>query len=441
MKNTKQILLQSAKASTFELKLTVKRTPALPSPAHEPGRAVVLRRQFFSFLAPCAERENRAARQRSPTGFKGAMRVNCSGGSLLHPIEEGVNWRTFLRKRVGRFTTGLHLLLPLAILLPGCGEHEDSPTAPALPSATVRVQKVEAKKHITTEETVGTVRAKLRARIEAKIAGRIAQMHVVPGQAVKKGELLARLDAQEIRSKLDQALAVHQQAEGDLNRFTTLLEQSAATQAEFDAVQARARVAEAAVKEAQAMLGNADLAAPFDGVVTRKLADVGEMATPGRPLIDMEDPAHLRLEADIPEAIIGVVKFGAIMPVRVPNVAGDLHGTVSEIAPTADPNSRTFRVKLDLSSGAGLRSGQFARVAVPLSETTALRVPASALVRRGQLHLVFVVVDKHAVMRLVKAGKRIGDEIEIASGLSSGESVVIENAASLIDGQPVEFER
>ncbi|HPU54869.1 MAG TPA: efflux RND transporter periplasmic adaptor subunit [Verrucomicrobiota bacterium] len=321
----------------------------------------------------------------------------------------------------------------------GCRRHNSSgPAAPALPAVAVRAQTVEPKPHVATEETVGTVRARLRARIESKVAGRILEMRAEPGGVVKAGDLLARLDVQEIRARLDQALATQQQAAGDLKRFSALLERDAVTQAEFDAVQMRARVADAAVKEAQTMLSYADVVAPFDGVVTRKLADIGDLAAPGKPLVEMEDPLHLRLETDIPEALIGRVKPGAVMSVRVSGV-GELAGTVSEIAPSADPNSRTFAVKLDLPPAEGLRAGQFGRVAVPVSETTALRVPVSAVVQRGQLQMVFVVADNRAVMRLVKTGRRVGGEVEIASGLSPGESVVIENADSIVDGQPVEI--
>jgi RND family efflux transporter MFP subunit len=334
------------------------------------------------------------------------------------------------------------LLLPLLfgwVLSAGCGKHEHAaPATPALPTATVRVRTVEAKKHVATEETVGTVRARLQARIEANVPGRIQEMRAVPGQSVKAGEILVRLDVQEIRAKLDQALAARQQADNDLKRFTALLERAAATQAEFDAVQTRARMAEAAANEAQTMVGYADVVAPFDGVVTRKLADVGDLAAPGRPLLEMDDPIHLRLETDVPEGVLGVMRLGATMPVLFPNVRGEVQGVVAEIAPAADPNSRTFRVKLDLPPVSGLRVGQFGRVSVPMAETTALRVPVSALVQRGQLQVVFVVEDPHAVLRLVKCGKRVGDEVEIASGLSAGESVVIENAASLLYGQRVE---
>lgn len=328
----------------------------------------------------------------------------------------------------------------VVFLTAGCKrENEPKPPVPAMPAASVRVEKAEAKKHLATEETVGTVRAKLQARLEAKVPGRIQEMRAAPGQLVKSGEILIRLEVREIRARLDQALALQQQAASDLKRFTALLQSAAATQAEFEGVQARARVAEAAVQEAQTMLSYTDVAAPFDGVVTRKLADVGDQAAPGKPLLEVEDPAHLRLEADIPETIVGGVKLGSVLAVRLSSVAGEFPATVSEIAPAADAISRSLRVKLDLPSAPGLRAGQFGRVAVPVAETMGLRVPESAVVRRGQLQMVFVIADRRAEMRLVKTGKRIDGELEIASGLSPGESIAVENAASLIDGQLVEI--
>jgi len=104
----------------------------------------------------------------------------------------------------------------------------------------------------------------------------------------------------------------------------------------------------------------------------------------------------------------------------------------------ADPSSRTFNVTLDLPANAGLRAGQFARVAIPIGETRALRVPALAVVQRGQMELVFVVVNQQANLRLVKTGKRIGDAVELVSGVSAGELIVVEGADRLRDGQPVE---
>ena len=310
-----------------------------------------------------------------------------------------------------------------------------------LPSASVRVQTVERKTRAATEDVVGTVRPKLSTVIEAKVSGRIKQMLVVPGQLVKTGEKLVLLDAHEIQSRLDQAVAARQQTESDLKRATDLIQQKILSQSEFDNAQSKFRIAAAAEAEAKTMLDYTLIAAPFDGVITRKLADVGDLVgdptTPNKPLLQMENPDTLRLEADVPEALIGNVKLGDKLAVRIAAVASEIEGTVAEMSPTADPNSRTYLVKLDLPGATGLRSGQFGRVAVPVGKASAIRVPAAAVIQRGQMELVFVVVGNHAQLRLVKTGSRAGDEIELVSGLDSGEQVVTDGVSALTDGQPV----
>lgn len=328
-----------------------------------------------------------------------------------------------------------------AALVAGCKRHDPSKAdAPSLPAATVRVQLLETRKRVATEEVVATVRAKLQARIEAKISGRIEQMRAAPGQSVKTGELLVRLDAQEIRAKLDQAAAVQQQTESDLKRTASLLDQGAATRSEFDAVQARARVASAAVKEAETMLGYADILAPFNGVVTRKLADVGDLAAPGKLLLEMEDPSALRIEADVGEALVDRIKLGQLLMVQVPTLTFALQGTVIEIAPSTDQASRTFLVKLDLPATPGLRAGSFARVAVPTGEISGLSVPADAVIQRGQLEYIFVAAEGKAQLRLVKTGRQYGKEVELLAGAAAGDRVVISGAAQLREGQPLQIQ-
>lgn len=334
----------------------------------------------------------------------------------------------------------LKALIPVAcvaFVLSGCGQKQKNASPPATSTATVRAQIIESKKRIATEEVVGTVRAKLRSVIEAKVSGKIEQMLVVPGQQVKAGETLAVVDAREVQARYDQAVALSQQAEADLKRLTALLEQKVLSQAEFDSAQAKARVTVASRNEAETLLSYTKVTAPFDGVITRKHADVGDLATPGKPLLDMEDSTALRLEADVPEAVVGRLTLGDQLPVRIAALEKELTGVISEIAPAADPNSRTFLVKLDLPGMPGLRAGQFGRVAMPVGETAALRVPASAITQRGQMELVFIVSDGKAQLRLVKTGKRLGNEVELVSGVSAGEKIITENAAGLIDGQPV----
>jgi RND family efflux transporter MFP subunit len=335
-----------------------------------------------------------------------------------------------------------HLLaLPAGmVLLAGCGKaHQGHAAAqPELSSVQVRTQTVEAKPLASIEEVVGTVRAKLSATIEAKTSGRITDLPVVLGQKVKAGELLARLHAPEIKARLEQAEVTLQQAERDSKRLSSLLNQNAVARADFEAADTRYRVAKGAVAEARAMMGYVEILAPFDGVVTRKWVDVGDQAAPGKPLVDIEDPSQLQLEADVPEAVASRIKQDGHMTIRVGQSAGALSGRIVEIAPIADPTSRTFRVKLDVQASPGLMSGQFARLIVPTGEYPSMHVPTSAVVQRGQMEILFVIENQRARLHLVKTGRRLDDETEILSGLDSGDLVVLDNPQQLVDGQPLQ---
>jgi RND family efflux transporter MFP subunit len=322
--------------------------------------------------------------------------------------------------------------------LTACRQEQARSPAVPLPAVAVRVQTVQARPHLATEQVVGTVRSRFRATVEAKFSGRIEQLLVAPGQTVKAGELIARLDAQEVQARLDQAIALRDQLSRDTERLRRLLAENAVSRQEFETVESRHRVAVAAVTEAETLLGYARVTAPFPAVVTRKLAEVGDLAVPGKPLVELEDPSALRLEADVPEALIARVQLGSKLPIRVATSEAALEGVVGEIAPAADPASRTFLVKLDLPPSPALRSGQFARLSVPVGETSALRVPVGAVVQRGQMELVFVETGRVAQLRLVKTGKRVDGEVELVSGVEAGERVVTEGSGQLRDGQPVE---
>jgi len=335
---------------------------------------------------------------------------------------------------------GRFMILLATFLFTGCGPKPEPSkgSVATLPTAKVRVQTIESKSHTTTEEVVGTVRAKTRATLEARVSGRITTLPVVLGQQVKAGELVVRLDAAEIVARRDQAEASLQQADRDWKRMATLFEQQAVTRAEYEAVDTRRRVAAGAAAEAKAMLGYVELVAPFDGVVTRKWVEAGDLATPGKPLVTLEAPSELQLEADVPEAMASHVHLESRLACRVDGMSRELAGVVTEIAPNADPGSRTFRVKLDLPPTPGLRPGQFVRLLVPVGESRSLRVPAAAVVERGQLEIIFVVADRNAQLRLAKTGRRFGDTVEILSGLDADDSVVVDGAERLSDGQPVE---
>ena len=350
------------------------------------------------------------------------------------------NSRLFPAGTMPLFNSSL-LVLALAFLA-GCGGHPSAAhgnAPPSLPVVPVRVQAVESQLQTNTEEVVATVRSKRQATLEAKVSGRIDQMPVVLGQPVKTGQLIARLDAAELNARLEQAHAALQQAERDWSRISTLFQGQAVTRSELESAEVHLRQAKAGVAEAEAMMRYVDVTAPFDGVVTRKLAEVGDLASPGKPLAEIEDPTVLQLHADVPETLADRIQPGTSLTVRVSS-NGELTGTVTEIAPSIDAVTRTFRIKLELPPTEGIRSGQFARVLVPIGQTQRLQIPAAAVVQRGQMEIAFVVADGTARLHLVKTGKRINGELEILSGLDQGDRVIIQGGSTLRDGQPVEVQ-
>lgn len=333
------------------------------------------------------------------------------------------------------------VVLPAVVaigLLASCGKHGAPHDAAAeLPTVRVTVHQTALRQHRISEEIVGTVRSRRQATVEAKVSGRIRRYPVAAGQPVTRGDLVAEIDAGEIAAKAEAAQATLDQALRDLDRYTRLFETRAVTRQDLENVESRARVARAGLAEAESMLGFARVTAPFDGVVTRKLAEVGDLAMPGKPLAAIEAPDELRFEADLPESLLGRVAVGDELPVRFPKMKA-LAAMVSEVAPVADPASRTFRIKLDLPAGSGLRTGMFGRVSVPVAESDALAIPGSAVLQRGQMECVFVIDDGRAWLRLVKTGQPLDGDVEILSGLQAGETIAADPDERMIDGQPVE---
>lgn len=301
----------------------------------------------------------------------------------------------------------------------------------------VRVRILQKETQPLLEELPGTVQAKSRASLESKISGRITALPVTLGQRVQANEIVARLDAAEINARREHAQAMLEQSERDWKRASTLFEKNAATRVEFEAAQSRYRAAQASESEAKAMLGYVAVTAPFDGVITRKWVEVGDLATPGKPLLSLENLSALQLEVDIPQSLVPHLRLNASLAVRVDGRTMDLMGTLSEIAPNADPSSRTVRTKVDLPREAGLLPGQFARLRLPVGERLSLRVPSSALVRRGPLDVVFIAINQRAEMQLVTVGSSTGDSVEILAGLRPGDSVIVEGAAGLSAGQTI----
>lgn len=339
------------------------------------------------------------------------------------------------------------LLIACMLTLAACGKHSPEPGAalpPDLPTVVVKTVPATKRNVLLGEDVTGTVRARTRAVIEAKISGRILTMTAGLGQVVKAGEVLVTLDAQEMQARVQSARASLDQATREEQRAASLIGTNAISKSDYDAAKARLEIATASLSEAQTMMSYAKVTAPFDGVITRKLADQGDFAAPGKPLLDLENPGQLRVEVDIPEALIAGLKIGARLEVHSAQSAAE-PAVLAEISPTGDPNSRTFPVKLDLPAGSPLRPGQFVRISVPVREYEALLIPSSAVVSRGQLQMVFIQDHADARsgpadiarLRLVRTGRPRGNDIEILSGLEGTETVVVSGSDRLVDGQPL----
>jgi RND family efflux transporter MFP subunit len=163
------------------------------------------------------------------------------------------------------------------------------------------------------------------------------------------------------------------------------------------------------------------------------------MAVPGQPLLVLDDARRYRLEVEVGESAMGLVRLGQSVPVTLDSIGRALDGRVVEIVPAADPGSRSVTVKLELPALPGLRSGLFGRASFPAAERLVLLVPGAALVERGQLTAIYVVDGQSvARLRLVTAGPRRGDRVEILSGLSPGERIVTQGTERVVDGTRVE---
>lgn len=337
----------------------------------------------------------------------------------------------------------VRVLLPFlvaAAFAAGCSQHDvASADLPDLPPAQVRVAPVESHELAVLAEVTGTVRPVQRATIAAKVMGTITDLPVTLGQTVRQGDMLLQITAAEISARVLQAQAQLNQAQRDLTRESTLLAQNASTPDTVKGLEDRVAMTAAMVREAEVMLDYATITAPFDGVIARQFADTGDLASPGMPLLEIEGTGAFEIHLGIPDSLASQLQLGAGLPVNVPTANLSFTGKLTEISSAADANTHTIPARIAVPGDIRVRSGQFARVQIPGAPTRVLLMPATAVTTLGQMDRVFVAVDQRAVLRLVKPGARRGESVEILSGLTAGEVVVINPSDTLREGQPLEI--
>jgi multidrug efflux pump subunit AcrA (membrane-fusion protein) len=387
-----------------------------------------------------------------------------------------------------------------------------APETAAVPAIAVNTLTVRSQPIASTLELSGTIHPVDQATLSTRVMGRITQLSLEAGDRFRKGEVLARVDVQDIAAQTNQARlgvaqaksalaqtqaellrsqaalnqlesqkieaqAALQLAQIDQRRMAQLHREGAVSQERLDQAnttlsQAQAKVAQvnagirqaqAAIQQAQAAIGQSRAAvnqaaegvtsasvnesygtivAPFDGVVVQKLAYEGEMAAPGTALLKVENPDRLQLEISVPEENLRFVHVGQPVKVQVDAVNQTLNATIQQIVPAADPNSRSFLVKIPINGSDKLISGMFGRIALPHGSQNGISIPTRALVQRGQLQGVYVVETNAAnqpiaVLRWVKTGKTYNGQVEITAGITAGDRIITSNIAQLSDGQPI----
>lgn len=259
--------------------------------------------------------------------------------------------------------------------------------------------------------------------VSSRLTAPVARVLVEEGQAVRRGEPLVVLDDAEQQGLLTQAAAQSRAAGLEEQRTTTLFRQGWVTAAARDNASANGAAARAAVDAARARLEQTTVRAGIAGVVLKRDVYPGDLATPGKELLQLGDPARLRVtatvdERDIPRVAVGqpAVMSSDAMPGRV------IHGHVTEITPAGDPNQRAFRVRILPDDRKPLPLGLTLEVNIVVrKDGSGITVPNAALVDG---HAIWVVIDGHARRRPVTIGARAGQRTEIRTGLVPGDIVI-----------------
>jgi len=372
----------------------------------------------------------------------------------------------------------------LLVVFTGCGETEHKGEA-ARPSGSVRVavEEIQAAPETSAVEMVGTVKSTVTTTVSSQTFGRVLATRYEEGARVEKGVVMVTIDPEQARAGVEQAEAGLREAqmalrevesgyraagagldmakanaslaEATFRRFQALLERESVSRQEYDEVEARSLAARAAVNQAeqsvQAMeekkaqvqaritqaeaglkqarlnFGYTEVTAPYNGIVVSKMVQAGQLAAPGVPLYAIEkNDFELHVSVDLTRS--RDLRAGLELPVSFDHLSESVTGKVKEVVPVADPVSRTVLVKITLPDVPGIYSGVFGRAAFRVEGSSAITVPASALVRRGQLTGVYVVEDRVARYRLVRTGRLSGLRVEVLSGLNPGESIVTDPA-------------
>lgn len=341
------------------------------------------------------------------------------------------------------------LLLALsAVSLTACESTE--PTAKNIVLQEINVEVVSVSLGSIPLKTVvpGSVVSDQKAQISSRLMGFIKDFEVKEGQEVKRGELLFSIDSTDVKSGILKASSGYQQAKAalldaklDFKRFKKLYEEESVSKQQFDKINLQYKIAQEQIfsaktglNQAKSQLRYANVTAPFDGVVVKKMASAGDLSAPGSPVLSLENKNSLSVETQVSHELYAALRLGDTASILLDGIEEPLEGVIYTMVSAADPKSRTHTVKLSLHEISNVNSGIFARVSFKRGERQTMMVPQTAILNRSGIEGVFVAEGDTAYFNMVRLGEIIGDNIEIKSGVNLADIVVVSNNKSLLNG-------
>jgi membrane fusion protein (multidrug efflux system) len=289
-------------------------------------------------------------------------------------------------------------------------------------------------------ESVGTVRARDAVAITAKVTGIVQSIRFQEGQPVREGELLVDLDAAALRAELDQARALFDDARSQLVRGRGLQAGQTIAAQRLETLEALTRQAEGRVRQAEARLQELRVLAPFSGRVGLRQVSVGALVQPGTVVTTLDDISRVRVEFSVPELFVARVRVGSPVVARS-GAFGDrrFEGRVAVVDTRIDTATRTIRVISEFDNAdEALKPGLFMTVDIELERRDgALLIAEEALDPIGDRNFVYVVRENRARRVEVRLGQRMPGEVEVLSGLSAGDQVVVQGIQRLRNDAPV----
>ena len=348
-------------------------------------------------------------------------------------------------------------LVTASILILSCGSDDKTTMAGTMTPITVKINSVQADQNNSLITASGTIQASNSANLSTRMMGFVNKIYVNVGDKVNKGQLLLSVNNTELQAKraqvnagITEATAAFTNAEKDYTRYKNLFAENSASQKELDDMTAQFEMAKARLEGANQMKNEIDaqftyanIRAPFNGVVTNKFIEAGDMANPGMPLIAVESPTQFEVTAMVAESDISKIRSNSKVDVLVKSMNQSISGIVAEVSSSAKNTGGQYLVKIALDkTDVNILSGMFATVQFPVEKTATTRsmimIPAASIIANGSLKGIYTVSEQNtAILRWLRLGKTYGDNIEVLSGLNAEEHYIVHAEGKLFNGAKV----